>query len=408
MKLFKHDYRFFIVFLLIVPATQCEKSVFDIRQSSAGDILSINSLQVYSTDEIGRILKSHQIPDSFTLQYSVEAIAIAYQTTDVQGNNIQASGALFIPQNATNLPLLSIQHGTETKSDRVASVNPLYSVEGVAGLLTASIGYLTCIPDYPGYGISFTLHPYHHAESLTNSVVDFLIAARSYCNNGNISLNNQLFITGYSEGGYVTLALQKEIEENHFQEFDITAAAPMGGPYDLLGTSNQLLQQSSYPWPAYIAFLFYAYDDLYGWNRLDEIFNEPYGKTIPSLFDGSKTFAEINRQLPKSVNSLFAQNFIDDYFTGKEEALRNALKENTLLDWIPLSPIRFFHGDADDVSPYQNALTAVDSLKANGAKDIQLTPIPGGTHATAGLPSVLGAIGWFETFRKNDPQIAFK
>jgi pimeloyl-ACP methyl ester carboxylesterase len=401
MKLFKNNYKYFVVFLLIILTTGCEKSIFEIEQSSVGDILSINSLKVYSVNEIGQILKSRQIPDSFAIKYSVKAIAIAYQTTDIRGNYILASGALFIPQNINNLPLLSIQHGTETKSDRVASINPLNSVEGVTGLLTASIGYLTCIPDYPGFGISFTLHPYHHAKSLTTAVIDFLIATQSYCNDRNISLNHQLFLSGYSEGGYVTFALQKEIEANYFQKFKITAVAPMAGPYDLPGTANQLLQQSSYRWPTYIAFLLYVYDNLYGWNRLDEIFNEPYYRTIPSLFDGSKSFAEINEQLPQKVNSLLNQNFIDDYLSGKEETIRKALKENTLLNWEPLSPIHFFHGDADNVAPYQNALTAVDSLKAHGAKDIRLTTIPGGTHETAGLPSVLGAIAWFETFRRN-------
>lgn len=392
-------YNSLIGFLLILLITGCEKSVFEIEQSSGGDIISINPPQVYSVNEIDQILKRRQIPNSFALKYAVKVLAITYQTTDFQGNDIQASGALLIPQNVNHLPILSIQHGTETKSDRVASVNPLNSVEGVTGLLTASLGYLTCIPDYPGFGRSFTLHPYHHAKSLTNAGIDFLIATRSYCNTGKISLNQQLFLAGYSEGGYVTLALQKAIEENYLREFPITAVAPMAGPYDLLGTANQILQQSSYQWPAYIAFLLYAYNHLYGWNRMHEIFNAPYSKTIPALFDGSKTFAEINQQLPGNINAWLNQNFIDNYRRGNEAPFRNALKENTLLNWMPLAPIHFFHGNADEVAPYQNALTAIDSLKAHGAQDIQLTTISGGTHETAGLPAVLGAIGWFGTFR---------
>ncbi len=60
---------------------------------------------------------------------------------------------------------MSIQHGTETKRDRVASVSPENSTEGIVGLLSASMGYLTMVPDYPGFGVSTCMHPYLHAES---------------------------------------------------------------------------------------------------------------------------------------------------------------------------------------------------------------------------------------------------
>ena len=327
----------------------------------------------------------------------MEAVAITYQTSDVRGNEIQASGALLIPQGMNNFPLLSIQHGTETKRELVASVSPLNSVEGITGLLTASMGYVTCIPDYPGFGISQSLHPYTHSASLTIAVIDFLRAARTYCENKNILLDNQLFLTGYSEGGYVTLATLKELEENYAQEFTVSATVPMAGPYDLKGTAEFLFQQSEYNYPAYIAYLIYAFDELYQWNRLPEIFNAPYAALIPSLFDGTKTFGEINSQLPAQVSSLIKQDFITRYFNRNEIAFQNTLKENSLLNWTPVAPIHFFHGDADDVSPYQNTLTVIDSLIASGATNIRLTTIAGGTHETASLPSVIGAITWIDS-----------
>jgi len=393
------------VLLFAVLSAGCENSVFEIEQSSSGDILRTNLLHVYSTQEILQILNIHQIPDSFALSFSVEAIAITYQTTNAEGKAIRASGALLIPQHTIDLPILSIQHGTETKSDRVASVNPQNSAEGITGLLTASIGYVTCIPDYSGFGISRTPHPYMHVASLTKPVIDLIKAAISYCNNHTISLNGRLFLTGYSEGGFATLAVQKEMEESHSQELRIAAVAPMAGTYDMVGTSDHLLQQSTYQWPAYVAFFFYAYDNVYKWNRLDEILNRPYSGMIPSLFDGSKTFAEINRQLPTSITALVSQNFINNYFNGNEQALSSALAENTLLDWTPVAPIHFFHGNADDVAPFQNAVTAVESFRARGAANIRLTTIPGGTHETSGLPSVIGAIAWFDSIRGDVQQL---
>jgi len=395
----KHFVLLLAVSLLLMFSTSCEKQSVNVTPTFAGEIIDSHIIQVYSVDAITQTINTYQIPDSFNLKFAVEAISITYQTSDVQGNNIEVSGALLIPQNTDNLPLLSIQHGTETKSDLVASVSPMNSVEGISGLLTASMGYVTCIPDYPGFGVSRRLHPYTHASSLTKAVVDFLRASRFYCEANNISLDDQLYLTGYSEGGYVTLATQKELEQNFNDEFTISATAPMAGTYDLKGTAGFLFQQTEYNYPANIAFFLHAYNELYNWNRLDDIFIAPYNTIIPTLFDGSLTFGEINAQLPKEVSSLIKQDFITNYFNGNEELFLSALEENSPLNWTPSAPIHFFHGDADDVSPYQNTLTAVESLTANGATDIRLTTIPGGTHETASLPSLLGAITWIDSLR---------
>ena len=148
-----------------------------------------------------------------------------------------------------------------------------------------------------------------------------------------------------------------------------------------------------------LAFFLYSYDNVYQFNILDDIFNVPYNSIIPSLFDGSKTFAEINNQLPDSVLSLLNQDFINKYFSGNEQAFSNALSENSLLDWTPVAPIRFFHGDADDIAPYQYSVQTMNNLIANGASDVSLVTIEGKNHETAGLPAVLGMIEWFNTLK---------
>lgn len=119
---------------------------------------------------------------------------------------------------------------------------------------------------------------------------------------------------------------------------------------------------------------------------------------MPQLFDGTKTFLAINSQLPTTVSDLLNQEFVTNYLEGNEAVFAAAIEENTLLNWTPVAPIRFYHGDADEVSPYQNALTALEVLKANGGTNIELVTIVGGTHETSGLPCVLGMIEWFNSF----------
>ncbi|MCG6959917.1 hypothetical protein LJE82_08515 [bacterium BMS3Abin03] len=365
-----------------------------------GEIIQSNNLGTMRVNDIQQLLAEGNMTNWITLNYSVRTISINYYTTDGDGNRTIASGAIFIPQGVNNLSLVSIQHGTQTKDDLVASVSPVNSTEGIIGLIMASIGYLVIVPDYPGFGVSNVMHPYTHAESLVPCVIDLMRAGKTYSSQHQITLDGRIFLTGYSEGGYVTLVAQRKIELNYAQEFNLTAVAPMAGPYDLYGMMQTLFQTGQYNHTAYIAFLLTAYNDIYGWNRLDDFFNAPYSSIVKNLFDGSKTFGEVVNQLPSTFSELMDSTFINNVRNGNEHAFIEAMQENTLLDWIPQAPINFFHGDEDDISPYQNALTAVEKLKSNGGTNILLTTIPGGNHENSGPIAIVGAIQWFEQFLK--------
>jgi pimeloyl-ACP methyl ester carboxylesterase len=362
-----------------------------------GEIVQSISLGTVTVNDIQQILTNANMTIPFTLNYSVETISINYYTTDGNGIQIIASGALIIPQGGSSLPLVSVQHGTQTKNNLVASVSPINSTEGIVGLIMASMGYLVVVPDYPGFGVSNVMHPYMHAESLIPCVIDLMRAGRTYSSQHQITLDGRVFLTGYSEGGYATLVTQRKIELEYSQEFNLTAVAPMAGPYDLNGMMQTLFQTGQYNHTAYIAFILTAYNNIYGWTRLDDFFNAPYSSTVQNLFDGSKTFGEVVNQLPSTFSELMDSNFVNNVRNGSELTFIAAMQENTLLDWKPQAPINFFHGDADDISPYQNSLTAVEKLTANGGTNIQLTTIPGCNHETSGPIAIVGAIQWFES-----------
>ena len=210
-----------------------------------GEISKSSSLGTLTPDDIQQILDATSIQIPFTLNYAVDVLSVDYYTIDGDGNETIASGAFLIPQGTDNLTLLSIQHGTETKTDLVASVSPNNSVEGIIGLITASLGYIAVIPDYLGFGTSDIMHPYLHAESIVPSVIDFMRACKSYSSENQISLDGRVFLTGYSEGGFVTLVTQKAIEEQYSNEFDLSAVAPLAGPYDLKGMTDTIFHADS-------------------------------------------------------------------------------------------------------------------------------------------------------------------
>jgi hypothetical protein len=399
------------VLALLIVFQACKKSDDTIPSGpdpityERGDIAKVTSLGIYSTDMIKQIVNESTIDFSHYVTHSVEVLSVQYYTVDHKGNLLLASGAIFVPQNRSAFPLLSLQHGTETKRNLVASVDPEYSSEGKIALLTASIDYVTLVPDYLGFGVSNEKHPYLHASSLVPSVIDFIIAGKTYCQENDILLKDELFLSGYSEGGYVTLHTQKALEEDY--DMKITAVAPLAGPYDLKGTFGKIFGSQSYASPAYVAYFLTAYNELYGWDMLDVFFQEPYASKMESLFNGSYSWGEITNALPEALDDMIQPDFFthvaEVYIPYNDEksstGLARAICENTCLDWVPKAPLHFFHGDCDDVVYCCNATNAVNAFKANGATDVQLTIIAGGNHETSGTKALDGALAWFQSFR---------
>ena len=145
---------------------------------------------------------------------------------DKNGNPTQASGVIAFPRsdwpNEKNqaYPILSYQHGTVIEKDAVTSQTGIW----ILPALIAGYGYVYLEPDYLGLGISDGLHPYQIKEPYGTHVVDFIRAADQFSNiNNDFQINSQVFLAGYSEGGYATMASVKEIEENLSDEFNITA-----------------------------------------------------------------------------------------------------------------------------------------------------------------------------------------
>jgi hypothetical protein len=392
------NYAFVCCFIFIIGCQNSSVEPEEIPVYDRGYLIDYEEMGVYTAGEINQILLLAGVEHDFELNFSVRAVSAVYQTSDAQGNLLRASGAIMVPLTDNPLPLLSINHGTVVDRSGVASESPLNSVEGVVGLVAASLGYLTAVPDYIGYGVSQEMHPYCHGKSLAISIIDMIRSTIHLSEKEAITISNNLFLSGYSEGGYATLATQKEIEEYYSSEFNLAAVAPMAGPYDFAGVVDTILNQDTYPTPAYIAFVLTAYNKIYGWERLTDIFNAPYAARMPDLFDGTKTFGEINNQLPQTIKALVNPQFISDYLNGNEPEIYQAIQENTLLDWSAKTPIRFFHGDADEDVPYSNAVTTFNNLKELTSEEIDLITIAGGTHASSGIPCIIGMIDWFTLF----------
>ena len=179
--------------------------------SARGDLISYELLDEIDK-ETAQILLNSFIPTAPDVLYDLQMYGLSYETIDQFGDIAIASGAVVVPiGQLETLPLLSFHHGTQVKRSSTYSLD-----NSNFDLLTAWLGgtgYISIFPDLLGLGVSEILHPYQINTPSATAVVDILIASKEFCLLHNIYYNDQLFLTGYSEGGYVTAAAQKMIEE---------------------------------------------------------------------------------------------------------------------------------------------------------------------------------------------------
>jgi pimeloyl-ACP methyl ester carboxylesterase len=367
-----------------------------------GEVVSVTPTVTYDVTTLQNLTSSTLFSGYVSsMAYPVQVYKVVYWTTDHTGALLQASGLLAIPQNSagSTTALLSFDNGTVFNNNEAPS-NSVYLTNLAA--MIASTDFIVTMPDYIGYGESVAeLHPYLHAESLANTTIDLLRAAKHYLADNSIGLNGQLFLAGYSEGGYACVATHKALQQQFASEFTVTADFAGAGPYDLRGTADTLLAGTTLPYAPYEAFFFKAYDEIYGWHRISDIFQAAYVDPVNNDFYGNYTGPQIDSALTNVTADLFTATFLSNYYAlSGETEIKTRLQENNVYDWAPQAPIRLFHGMDDITVPYANATIAKLSMTSNGASDVQVvncTATPA-NHANCSLPYLNDMLGYFLGF----------
>lgn len=373
--------------------------------TSRGALLSSATLGEWTAEELAAMLLEAGIP--LPAAHGAKAIALTYATVDWDGvTPTVASGALILPrgEDPGPFPLLSYQHTTLIANQDAPSFGG--GLEFLIGLAMSADGYVAVLPDYLGRGIAAGFHPYLHAASEATAVIDMLRASRLLCSAESVSLNSQLFLGGYSQGGHATMAAHHMMEENYPEEFPLTAVTPMAGPYSLSQVIFDLMiSNEPYDNPAYMAFVLVVYNRIYEiFDSLTLALREPYGTEIPSLFDGNHTADEINALLPTVPAEMFRPEILAEIQAEVNHPLRVALRENDTYRWGPHAPVRLLHCEDDLTIPYENSVLATAYFTEHGEAEVSFfdprtLPFLDGSHTGCAPWAFLRAREWFAEFR---------
>ena len=360
-------------------------------------------LKLYTQDK-GQVMNAVQnsLFDDITkyINYGVSLYTITYNTT-YKGENIKASGLVAFPETTNNVPILNFNHGT-TSLHRDAPTEDLFQYSFFSN--AASAGYIFVIPDYLGFGVSDDiLHPYYRSDITGLTIVDMLRATKELAEIEGYNFNGDVFLSGYSEGGFATMSAHKTLEENNFQGLNLVASAPAAGGYDMTGMLNYFLSLETYHQPYYLAYVAFSYKTSYDWGlQLSDIFNEPYASLIPQYFNGQHSGGEINSVLSYSVNLLLNENFRNNFYSDPSlNVVVEAFEENSFNQWVPKTKMFMYHGTADITVPYQNSVDTYNNFIANGVNSslVEFIPLESQTHSTGAIPYILDIFDKFENLK---------
>ena len=349
--------------------------LFTFLFSYQGEIVSIEFMDFMNVEDV-----QDDLDDTFgsvapEAQYDISIYKIIYKTIDPFGEETNASGIISFPHNIDEaFPMMSFQHGTVVARDNVASedgFNPL-------SLWLTSTGYIYIEPDYLGLGESQIMHPYCLKEPSGWAVIDMLRASKQFCiQNDDIQSNGETILAGYSEGGYVTMAAHMMIEEENLDDLGLMVSFPMAGPYDLSGVMVDLmLEEQPYNEPFYLPYTLISYITYYEMGGLDDFFLPEYAEMFEYLFNGDYSGSYINNLLPDIPIHVMLSSVIEDFSYNLDHPLRINLAENDLWDWTPQNDMYLFHGEGDELVPYENSLIAFNTFNDNGAENISLYTVP--------------------------------
>lgn len=342
---------------------------------------------------------------SINYKYTLDMQKITYQSVGADGLPHTMTGLLILPRAVSgpppSVPILMYQHGTEpfrpySPSQYLLHMeSPADYPEVMVAAAIAAGGYAVAMTDYEGMGDNTSPQPYVNGAVLARQVIDMLRASRDAIATASspCSWNKQLFLMGYSEGGYVTMTTTRELQLRYAAEFTVTAAAALSGPHDLSGTMRTLmLSDNTSKAPYFLPFLLTGYNYSYGGQS--SIFNAdlalkgPFNSTIPPLFTGSKTSdiisvamgmvyspsASVTLIVPKSVlTDTFLSLLTTDTSAGsaysflrQNDSFRDP--QNGGAFWRPMVPVLMVHHQSDDLVPYGNSQIAFNAFSSVGGK----------------------------------------
>jgi len=365
-----------------------------------GQVISVDPVASFSAAKLAAGLKSIGLGSwSPLVHYGVDGYRVTYRTIAVTGSPTIASGLIVLPRrSARTLRTVEFDHGTDVLRRGAPSFNP-QSDGQLTGLVAASAGFAAVAPDYLGLGAGPGHHPFMHAASEASASLDLLRASLTIAARHGRRLDPRVFVTGFSQGGQAAMALGQVLQHGADPRLRLGALAPVSGTYDIAHAeipamfSGQIAPQSA---TFYLPYVLLAWNRIYHlYQRPAQAFRPPYDHTMPVLYDGYHTDAQIQAGLAPTVRALLTPRFLRLLHHPAAGLLRGMRINDATCDWHPNVPVRLYAARGDRDSVIANAWHCQAALAAHGAHVpvIDVGPVAHNPSLERSFPPLLT---WFQ------------
>ncbi|KAJ5225882.1 hypothetical protein N7468_007107 [Penicillium chermesinum] len=324
----------------------------------------------FESSKPGTILRQRKINVAFfgLIPDPVESYQLLYRTTAINGSAIATVTTVFKPTNAKKDRFVS--------SKRHMTAQPRSQLILQAYLL---LGYVVASPDYEGPDAAFG-----PGRLAGTGVLDGMRAISSFSTLGFNTKTPQIVGTGYS-GGAIATGWAASLQPSYASELDIKGWAQGGTPANLTGTLvyiDDTLFSGFIPPPAYGALINPV---------LDRIITDN-GRSALNKAKATCAPGDLINFPEKSILSTDFQTLGRGLLY--EPTIRSILQKNTMgvtKSETPAAPVFVYHATYDEIIPYANTSTLVDSWCDYGA-DVKFTTYGAGGHITTeviALPEVI-------------------
>lgn len=332
----------------------------------------------------------------------VRLYRVTYPSVVPEQNNrpIVATGLVAVPDTAAGtLPLVSYQHGTVYGKEEVPSFPENSPETQLAIALFAGQGYAVIGADYFGMGGGASEpEGYVVKDSHQQATFDMLGAARVVLADLAIR-TGPLFLAGWSQGGYVTMAFLEKLEASGVP---VAAAATASAPVDIFLALNGFL---NFPRPidaAWVNTLFilsaFSYETYYAVPGLARsLIADAYYDVARSAYERTPIDPA---DIPADLHKLIRTEYFDPRFFAAS-AYGRLLAANQAYRWVIGTPVRNYYGDADEVISVGLGRLAMTYQEAMGAGNEKVEAISTGPTSHRGTFGKAAAAWkrWFDSLK---------
>jgi hypothetical protein len=206
---------------------------------------------------------------------------------------------------------------------------------------------------------------------------------------------------GYSQGGWATMVLHKELELQYSNDFNLIGSVCGAGPYDIKYLFNTMTGAPSYSMPVYIGYIVNAYSAYKQFtNTPADILNQPYASRLSSLFNGTLDLGSINSQLTTSIPALLKSEFLSGFESASQySTVRQAMVRNSISGYKTTKRLLLVHGGSDtQVNPLVTDFFYNEMIKAGTSATTCTKEIfPGLDHGDGAVPSVIRGLKFIKS-----------